>query len=137
MANIEMKIDSIRVNQINNQPVVILKEKKGARYLSVWMGTSEANAIAMKMQNVTLPRPLTHDFTCAVINALGASVQSVSISGLKKDTFYALVVLRAGKEEKEMYLDCRPSDALAVAVRENVPIFAEEEGGSIAEIERE
>jgi len=127
MADIEMVIDDIRVSQMNYQRVVILKEKKGERHLPVWIGAAEADAIAVVMQNVPLERPLTHDFTCAVINALGASVQSVSISGLKKDTFYALVVLRAGKEEKEMYLDCRPSDALAVAVRENVPIFAEEE----------
>lgn len=127
MANIEMKIDSIKVSQMNYQRVVILKEKKGARYLPIWIGPAEADAIAVKMQNVPLSRPLTHDFLCAAINTLGASVQSVSISGLKKDTFYALVVLRAGREEKQMYLDCRPSDALAVAVRTNVPIYVDEE----------
>ena len=127
MANIEMIIDDIRVSLMNNQPVVILKEKKGARHLPIWIGPAEADAIAVKMHNIPLSRPLTHDFTCAAINALGASVQSVSISGLKKDTFYALVVLRAGREEKQIYLDCRPSDALAIAVRENVPIYADEE----------
>jgi bifunctional DNase/RNase len=127
MANIEMIIDDIRVSLMNDQRVVMLKEKEGARYLPIWIGPAEADAIAVKMHNIPLSRPLTHDFTCAAINALGASVQSVSVSGLKKDTFYALVVLRAGREEKQIYLDCRPSDALAVAVRENVPIYADEE----------
>jgi bifunctional DNase/RNase len=127
MANIEMIIDDIRVSLMNDQRVVMLKEKEGARYLPIWIGPAEADAIAVKMHNIPLSRPLTHDFTCAAINALGASVQSVSISGLKKDTFYALVVLRAGREEKQIYLDCRPSDALAIAVRENVPIYADEE----------
>ena len=127
MANIEMIIDDIRVSLMNDQRVVMLKEKEGARYLPIWIGPAEADAIAVKMHNIPLSRPLTHDFTCAAINALGASAQSVSISGLKKDTFYALVVLRAGREEKQIYLDCRPSDALAIAVRENVPIYADEE----------
>ena len=126
MANIEMEIDSIRVSQMNYQRVVVLKEKKGQRHLPIWIGPAEADAIAVEMQNVALPRPLTHDLLCAAIDTLGGSVQSVSISELKKDTFYALVVLRAGKEEKEIRLDCRPSDALAVAVREDVPIYADE-----------
>ena len=127
MANIEMIIDSIKVSQMNNQPVVILKEKKGARHLPIWIGSAQADAIAVKMQNIPLSRPSTHDLMCEAINALGANVQSVSIAGLKKDTFYALVVLRAGREEKQIYLDCCPSDALAVAVRKKVPIYADEE----------
>lgn len=127
MANIEMIIDDIRVSQMNNQRVVILKEKKGARYLPIWTGQTQADAIAVKMQNVPLERPLTHDLLCAAINTLGASVQSVNIAGLKKDTYLAFMVLGTGEEEKQVYLDCVPSDALAVAVRENVPIFAEEE----------
>jgi len=127
MANIEMIIDDIRVSLMNDQRVVMLKQKEGARYLPIWISPAEADAIAVKMHNIPLSRPLTHDFTCAAINALSASVQSVSISGLKRDTFYALVVLRAGREEKQIYLDCRPSDALAIAVRENVPIYADEE----------
>jgi len=127
MANVEMIIDNIKVSLMNDQRVVILKEKKGVRYLPIWIGPAEADAIAVKMQNIPLSRPLTHDLMCAAINALSASVQSVSISGLKKDTFYALVVLRAGREEKQIYLDCRPSDALAVAVRKNVPIYVDEE----------
>jgi bifunctional DNase/RNase len=127
MANIEMVIDGIRVSEMNYQlRVVVLKEKKGARYLPIWIGPAEADAIAVKMQNVPLRRPLTHDLLCAAINTLGASVESVSIAGLKEDEFYALVILRADGEGKQMHLDCRPSDALAVAVREHVPIFVDE-----------
>jgi len=125
MANIEMIIDSIRVSQMNYQRVVILKEKEGARYLPIWIGPAEADAIAVKMQNVSLSRPLTHDFTCAAIDALGASLQSAIINKLEKDTYYAKVVLGVHGGQKE--IDCRPSDALAVAVRKNVPIYVDEE----------
>jgi len=125
MANIEMVIDSIRVSLMNYQRVVILKEKEGTRYLPIWIGPAEADAIAVKMQEVELSRPLTHDFVCAAIKALGASVQSAIINKLEEDTFYAKVVLQANKEQKE--IDCRPSDALAVAVRGAIPIFVGEE----------
>lgn len=124
MANIEMVIDSIRVSQMNYQRVVILKEKRGERYLPCWIGPAEADAIAVKMQGVSVPRPLTHDFTCAAIDASGSSVQSVVINRLEKDTFYAKVVLKADRGQMEV--DCRPSDALAVAVRKGVPVFADD-----------
>jgi len=124
MANIEMVIDSIRVSLMNYQRVVILKEKEGVRYLPIWIGPAEADAIAVKIQGVSLSRPLTHDFTCAAIDALGASLQSAIINKLENDTFYAKVVLQADRGQKE--IDCRPSDALAVAVRKGVPIFADE-----------
>jgi len=127
MANVEMVIDDIRVSQMNNQPVVILKEKKGARYLAIWTSQTQADVIAVKMRKIPLERPLPHDLLCAAIRTLGASVQSVNIAGLKKDNYLAFMVLRTGEEEKQMYLDCVPSDGLAVAVREKAPIFAEEE----------
>ena len=125
MANIEMIIDSIRVSLMNNQRVVILKEKEGARYLPIWIGPAEADAIAVKIEGVSLSRPLTHDFTCAAISTLGGSLQSAIIDKLEGDTFYAKVILQANKEQKE--IDCRPSDALAMAVRGAVPIFVDEE----------
>ena len=125
MANIEMLIDGIRVSLMNNQRVVILKEKEGERYLPIWIGPTEADAIAVKIEGVTLSRPLTHDFTCMAIDALGGSIQSAIIDKLEADTFYAKVILQADKKQKE--IDCRPSDALAMAVRGNVPIFADEE----------
>jgi len=124
MANIEMIIDSIRVSLMNYQRVVILKEKKGERYLPCWIGPAEADAIAVKMQDVYVPRPLTHDFCLAIVHAFKGSVKHVIISDLKNDTFYAKVVLESGRKQTE--IDCRPSDALAVAVRVGAPIFADE-----------
>jgi len=124
MANVEMVIDSIRVNVDNNQRAVVLKEKIAERYLPIWMGPAEGDAIAVTLQGVSIPRPLTHDFVCAVIRALRASVQHVIISDLKNDNFYAKTLLKRDKEILE--IDCRPSDALAVAVRFGIPIFADD-----------
>lgn len=125
MAHIEMVIDSIRVGMMNYPRTVILKEKDGERYLPICVGTAEADAIAMKTQQVETARPLTHDFMCGAIDALGAAIESANIDKLDNSTFYARVVLRADKDRKE--IDCRPSDALAAAVRKGAPIFADEE----------
>ena len=90
---IEMSIDSIRVSLMNYQRVVILKEKMADRYLPIWIGPAEADAIAVKLQGVTVPRPLTHDLLYSVIDTLGATIKSVIISDLKSDTFYAKIIL--------------------------------------------
>lgn len=124
MAEIEMLIDSIRVSLMNYQRVVILKEKEGERYLPIWIGTAEADSIAVKMQGVSVPRPLTHDFVCAIINTTGTTVKSAIIDKLKDDCFYAKLIVSVNKKETE--IDCRPSDVLAVAVRAGVPIFTNE-----------
>jgi bifunctional DNase/RNase len=121
---IEMTIDSIRVSLMNYQRVVILKEKAAERYLPIWIGPSEADAIAVKLQEVTVPRPLTHDLLHSVIGTLGATVNSIIISDLKSDTFYAKIMLTVNGGQTE--IDCRPSDAMALAVRAEVPIFADE-----------
>ena len=121
---IEMIIDSIRVSLMNYQRVVILKEKMAERYLPIWIGPAEADAIAVKLQGVTVARPLTHDLLHSVIDALGASVNSIIVSDLRSDTFYAKVILNVDGEQME--IDSRPSDALALAVRAEVPIYAEE-----------
>ena len=121
---IEMSIDSIRVSLMNYQRVVILKEKIMDRYLPIWIGAAEADAIAVKLQGVTVPRPLTHDLLRSVIDALGATINSIIVSDLKNDTFYAKLILNINSQEMEV--DCRPSDALALAVRTEVPIFAED-----------
>jgi len=121
---IEMTVDSIRVSLMNYQRVVILKEKSAERYLPIWIGPSEADAIAVKLQGVSVPRPLTHDLLCSVIDALGANINSIVVSDLKNDTFYAKILLSIDGEQME--IDSRPSDALALAVRVSVPIFAEE-----------
>jgi bifunctional DNase/RNase len=125
MANKEMTIDSIRVSEMNYQRVIILKEKGRERYLPIWVGPPEGDAIAIKLQEVSLARPMTHDFACAVIDALGGSLESVVIHKLENDTFHAKMVVRAKEGQKE--IDCRPSDAMAMAVRKSVPILADEE----------
>ena len=121
---IEMVIDSIRVSTMNYQRVVILKEKAGERYLPIWIGSAEADAIAVKLQGVNVPRPLTHDLICSITAALGASINFVLLSDLKNDTFYAKIVFNTGSRKLEV--DSRPSDALALALRTEVPIYADE-----------
>jgi bifunctional DNase/RNase len=121
---IEMSIDSIRVSLMNYQRVVILKEKNSDRYLPIWIGPAEAEAIAIKLQNVTVPRPLTHDLLNSAIDTLGAAVSSIIVNDLKNDTFYAKIIMDV--DGKSVELDSRPSDALALAVRTGVPIYAEE-----------
>lgn len=121
---IEMTIDSIRVSLMNYQRVVILKEKMARRYLPIWIGPAEADAIAVKLQGVTVPRPLTHDLLSSVIDSLGATIDSIIVNDLKSDTFYAKIILNIDGEQIE--IDSRPSDALALAVRADVPIYADE-----------
>jgi len=121
---VEMTIDSIRVSLMNYQRVVILKEKIAERYLPIWIGPAEADAIAVRLQGVNVPRPLTHDLLCSIIDTLGATVSSIVVCDLKNDTFYAKVILNVNGSELE--IDSRPSDALALAVRTEVPIYTEE-----------
>ena len=121
---IEMDIDSIRVSLMNYQRVVILKEKASQRYLPIWIGPSEAESIAIKLQDVSVPRPLTHDLINTIIGQLGATVSAIVVSDLSNDTFFAKIVLDHGGEQVE--IDSRPSDAIALAVRTKAAIFAEE-----------
>jgi hypothetical protein len=120
---LEMVVDSIRVSLMNYQRVVILKVKESDRYLPIWIGPSEADAIALKLQDVSVPRPLTHDLLGSVIESLGASVQHIIVSDLTNDTFYAKIILQSNGSTMEV--DSRPSDAIALAVRTRCPIFAE------------
>ncbi len=124
MALIEMTIDSIRVSLINYQRVVILKEKHSERYLPIWIGPAEADAIAVKLQGVAVPRPLTHDLMGNVIEELGGAITSIVVTDLQNDTFYAKLMVSVGNETRE--IDSRPSDALALAVRSEIPIYAED-----------
>jgi bifunctional DNase/RNase len=113
---VEMVIDSIRVSLMNYQRVVILKERDSDRYLPIWIGSPEADAIAVKLQDVAVPRPLTHDLLGSVIAELGAVVDHVIVSDLSDDTFFAKLVLNV-KDGPQREVDCRPSDAIALAVR--------------------
>ena len=120
----EMVIDSIRVSLMNYQRVVILKEKVSDRYLPIWIGPAEADAIAVKLQDVTVPRPLTHDLLRSMLESLGAAVSHIVVTDLNNDTFYAKVIIKSNG--KEIEVDSRPSDAIALAVRTQAPIFAHE-----------
>jgi hypothetical protein len=121
---IEMTIESIRVSLMNYQRVVILKEKTSERYLPIWIGPAEADAIAVQLQEVAVARPLTHDLLRSVIETLGAHVNHILVNDLSNDTFYARVILDVNGDSLE--IDSRPSDAIALAVRAKVPIFADE-----------
>ncbi|MGE5617782.1 MAG: bifunctional nuclease family protein [Sphingomonadaceae bacterium] len=121
---IEVFVESIRVNMANYKRVVMLKEKQDGRYLPIWIGHFEADAIAIPLQNVQVSRPLTHDLLRSVISALGARVLSVVINDLADDTFFAKLVLDA--DGRHLEIDSRPSDAIALAVRLGVPIYVAE-----------
>jgi uncharacterized protein len=121
---IEMVIDSIRVSLMNYQRVVILKEKISDRYLPIWIGATEADAIAVKLQGNNVPRPMTHDLLSSVITTLGAHVDSIAVTDLKNDTFYARIAITLNGNQME--IDSRPSDALALAVRVDAPVYVDE-----------
>jgi len=121
---IEVFVESIRVNMTNYRRVVMLKEKTSPRYLPIWIGHFEADAIAIPMQNVPVTRPLTHDLLKRVIEQLNGKLTQVVISELADETFFAKLVVDVHGRHVEV--DARPSDAIAVAIRAKVPIFVEE-----------
>ena len=122
----EMVIDSIRFSVQNyGQRVVILRQKDSSPgiYIPIWIGASEAESIAMRLQEVDAPRPLTHDLLTTAIDSLGAKVLSIIVSDLKDDTFFAKILIEY--RDNTIELDSRPSDAIAIAVRSKAKIFAE------------
>ena len=121
---VEVTIDSIRVSLMSTHRVVILKDAEGERYLPIWIGPFEADAITVELQEVEVARPLTHDILKNVIHALGGKVVRVEISDLRNDIFYATLILEA--KGKVIEIDSRSSDALALAVRAKVPIYVHE-----------
>ncbi len=121
---IEMVVDSIRVSLMNYQRMVLLKETDADRYLPIWIGPAEADAIAVRLQGVSVPRPLTHDLMQSLVDKLGGRVNSIVVCDLKNDTFFAKIILNVDGEQMEV--DSRPSDAIALAVRVEVPIYADE-----------
>ena len=122
---VEVKIESIRVSLMSQYRVVILKDMASNRYLPIWIGPYEADAITIHLQEVQVPRPLTHDLIVKVIEELEAKVDRVYVSDLNNDTFYARIVLKV--KDKELSIDSRPSDAVALAVRVDCPIYVDEE----------
>jgi len=121
---IEVFVESIRVNMTNYKRVVMLKEKTAQRYLPIWIGHFEADAIAIPMQNVPVSRPLTHDLLGSVITSLGGKVTQVVINELADETFFAKLIIDDNGRHVEV--DSRPSDAIALAIRAKVPIFVED-----------
>ncbi len=121
---IEMAIKGLMVDPITNMPIIILRDRDGQRVLPIWVGVFEANAIALQMENVSTPRPMTHDLLRNVIEDLKGQVTKVLISDLKENTFYALIYVDVAGEL--VAIDARPSDAIALALRTQAPIFVEE-----------
>jgi len=124
MAKIEMVIDTLQLSLENYKHVLILKEKVGKRSIPIFVDLWEADAIAVKLQNINVSRPTTHDLLCNLLNAMGFSVNSVMLNRLQEETYYAELVVISG--DKSHRLDCRPSDGLAVAIRVGAPIFVDE-----------
>jgi bifunctional DNase/RNase len=121
---IEMSIKGLMVDPITNTPIVILRDRDGQRVLPIWVGIFEANAIALQIENVTTPRPMTHDLLRNVIHDLNATVQKIVVCDLQENTFYALIYLAMNGDT--LTIDARPSDAIALALRTRAPIFVEE-----------
>ncbi|MBM4408659.1 MAG: bifunctional nuclease family protein [Chloroflexi bacterium] len=121
---VEMVVESVRVHMLSSQHVVILKESDRERYLPIWIGPWEANAIAMRLQGLTPERPLTHDLFASTLAELGVEIRQVIIADLTDETFHARLLLASGGRLIE--IDSRPSDALALAVRAGARIFASE-----------
>ncbi|MFZ5928933.1 MAG: bifunctional nuclease family protein [Acidobacteriota bacterium] len=122
---IEMKIRGLMMDPVTNMPIVILKDLAGTQVLPIWVGIYEANAIALEIEKVATPRPMTHDLIKNVLLGLETGVQKVVVSELKEDTFYAVIWLERGGEL--ISIDSRPSDALALALRVDCPIYVDEE----------
>jgi bifunctional DNase/RNase len=121
---IEMVIKGLMVDPVTNMPIIILRDKEGDRVLPIWVGIFEANAIALQIENVSTPRPMTHDLLRNVIQDLHGAVQKIVVSDLKENTFYALIYMKVNGES--MAVDARPSDAIALALRTQAPIFVED-----------
>ena len=120
---IEMVIERVGISEIDYQPVVILKEKAGDLLLPIWIGPLEASAISVVLEGVEVPRPLTPDLLCSILDRIGASVDYIVINDLKNNTFYANIVVNANWAQME--IDARPSDAMATALRVGAPIYVE------------
>jgi bifunctional DNase/RNase len=121
----EMVIYGVSFDLVGKQPIVLLKTADGNKFLPIWIGHPEAAAILMKLQGASTPRPMTHDLVTAMLGELDAQVVRITVTELKENTFYASITVQQNGSEIE--IDSRPSDAIALAVRADAPIFAAEE----------
>ncbi len=131
----EMVIYGVSFDMVGKQPIVLLKTVDGNKFLPIWIGHPEAASILMKLQGQTTPRPMTHDLVVEILDEIDASCVQVAVTELRDNTFFATITLKIG--EKEVEIDSRPSDALALAVRSESPIFAAEDVISESAIEFE
>jgi uncharacterized protein len=120
----EMSIYGVSFDMVGKQPIVLLKTQSGNKFLPIWIGSNEATAILMKLQGVETPRPMTHDLLADMVQQLNAEIARVSVTELRENTFIAVITLRLASGEVE--IDARPSDALALAVRVDAPIFVDD-----------
>jgi bifunctional DNase/RNase len=122
---IEMKIRGLMMDPVTNMPIVVLKDVGGDSILPIWVGIYEANAIALEIEKVATPRPMTHDLIKNLLMGLEAQIRKVVVSELREDTFYAVIWME--RDGRVVSVDSRPSDALALALRVDCPIYVEEE----------
>src|SRR5918998_1122719 len=121
----EMDIYGVSFDLVGKQPIVLLKTKDGNRYLPIWIGQPEAAAILMKLQGAAPPRPMTHDLLTEILSQLSAQVTRITVTELRENTFYAQITVQ--QDGTELEIDSRPSDAIALALRADAPIFAADE----------
>jgi bifunctional DNase/RNase len=122
---VEMKIKGLMVDPVTNMPIVILKDESDDRVLPIWVGIFEANAIALRIEDIETPRPMTHDLLRNLLESLQASVEKVVVTDLKDNTYFAQIHLQVDGSER--HVDARPSDAIALALRVEAPIYVEQE----------
>ena len=123
---LRMEVKGLMLDPTSNVPIVILKDEDGAEFLPIWIGVFEANSIALRLEGIEPPRPMTHDLMATMLESLGAEAMQVVITDLKESTFHARILLR-NQAGEEVIVDARPSDAIALALRLGTPIFVEEQ----------
>ena len=122
---LEMKVKGLALDPLSNMPMIILRDEEEKRSLPIWVGLFEANAIALELEKISTPRPMTHDLIKNILESLDARVQKIVVNDLRDNTFYAVIHLRLGSAD--ITVDSRPSDAIALALRVGAPIFVEED----------
>ena len=122
---VEMKVRGLALDPVSNMPIIILRDEEEKRSLPIWVGIFEANAIALELEMIATPRPMTHDLIKNIVESVEAKIEKIVVNDLRENTFFALIHLRLGEEE--ITVDSRPSDAIALALRAGAPIFVEED----------
>jgi uncharacterized protein len=122
---VEMKVRGLALDPVSNMPIIILRDEEEKRSLPIWVGIYEANAIALELEKISTPRPMTHDLIKNIVESVEAKIEKVVVNDLRDNTFFALIHLRLGEEE--ITVDSRPSDAIALALRAGAPIFVDDD----------